>query len=176
MFNLTQILKPDSPRSGQAIYTLGIVLFAALVVGSSPLSAVAATPEPIAESPSSFLKSAKSNVGSNVLSPSRLIRSSAQGLIYIAAVFILGTAVAKKLRKAKGIVADELISIKAQRSIGPRLALLLIEVKGRSLLIAQSAEQLGLIADLGPGSPNRLSELDPAEAVDVIDLRNVVNG
>lgn len=89
-----------------------------------------------------------SAVGSNLTPIGESARNVAKGLAYAIAVLALITTAFSRLRKKCGTSGESQIAITCRMPIGPRSALLLVEVKGQSYLISNTADSINLIADL----------------------------
>lgn len=86
----------------------------------------------------------------------------ANGLTFCAAVFFLGLALAKRFRKKQGDNGSN-IQIISRQALSSKSALIVVEVEGKRLLLAESTEQLSLLGNMD--EPHGLSREIPIKVL-----------
>lgn len=76
-----------------------------------------------------------------------------KGSLYISAVGVMAW-YWLRVQRSKPIVQTEIISIKSRRSVGHQQQLLLVSVKGREMLLAQTPSAISFLTNLPTDSPD----------------------
>lgn len=163
-------LLPKSPRihSVSLAWAALVMLAACLLILATPLHIYADELKSLefsnsATLPQTSMRSSWGNSGATKLAeqPSTDLTSRAsKGFIYLIGVLLLGVTLAKKFNRKQSSVNQCEIEILAKRALSPKHALVMVEVEGERLLLAQSAENLSFITKLrGESFNGALSDL-----------------
>lgn len=115
-----------------------VLFFSILVMASSALAA------PAAETTGSLFE----------LAGLRLIIA----LVLVVGIFLLFYAVSRKGLKFLPGNKSGTINVVEMRSLGPKKAIYLVEVRGRELLLGVGTERVELVADMGKAEPRKSFE------------------
>ncbi len=134
---------------------------------------------PSSETESHEKVTTKELVGEDVLDFSHIAKKTAKGFIYCVAAVLLGFSLFKRFNSKTSPIADGAISIVARKALGPNTHLLITEVEGKKLLLAQTQGDIKLIADISsPDSfDHTLSEVFSSSADEQLQTsKRSING
>lgn len=93
---------------------------------------------------------AQAAVGSAVPRFSEMAKKTARGSLYVFGGLLAMLALVRRFKGAENTKTAQAITLLARRSMGNRSSLLLVQVEGRKLLLAQSADSISLLTPLEP--------------------------